>query len=100
MESAVHDRRRVIAGSAQSGDPAVVRVADSGDGIAPEPLAHIFNPFPVTKRRGIGTRLGLSISFGIVREHGGTVRIQSEPGGGAAREVVLPIVAPPSPSRA
>ena len=76
----------------------VATVADTGPGIAPEHLPHIFNPFYTTKPRGVGTGLGLSISFGIVREHGGTLQVISEPGKGAAFEVSLPVVTPPSQS--
>ncbi|HVT38958.1 MAG TPA: ATP-binding protein [Gemmatimonadaceae bacterium] len=76
----------------------VATVTDSGPGIAPEHLPHIFNPFYTTKARGVGTGLGLSISFGIVREHGGVLRVQSEPGQGATFEVTLPVVAPPTAS--
>jgi signal transduction histidine kinase len=83
--------------TARRDDLLVVTVSDTGPGIAPEHLPHIFNPFYTTKPRGIGTGLGLSISFGIVREHGGTLRVYSEPGKGATFEVLLPIVAPPTP---
>ena len=74
----------------------VATVADSGAGIAPEHLPHIFNPFYTTKPRGVGTGLGLSISFGIVREHGGTLQVASEAGKGAVFELSLPVVTPPS----
>jgi C4-dicarboxylate-specific signal transduction histidine kinase len=74
----------------------VATIADTGPGIAPEHLPHIFNPFYTTKPRGVGTGLGLSISFGIVREHGGTMQVVAEAGKGAAFEVSLPVVTPPS----
>jgi PAS domain S-box-containing protein len=76
----------------------VTTITDTGPGIAPEHLPHIFNPFYTTKPRGVGTGLGLSISFGIVREHGGTLQLASEAGKGAAFEVTLPVVTPPSQS--
>jgi PAS domain S-box-containing protein len=82
--------------SRREGDEAVVSVADTGPGIAPEHLPHIFNPFYTTKPRGSGTGLGLSIADGIVREHGGTIRVQSDLGHGATFEVVLPLVPPPA----
>lgn len=72
-------------------------VRDSGSGIAPAHLPHIFNPFYTTKPRGIGTGLGRSISDGIVRGHDGTLRVQSELGAGALFEVILPVVSPPVP---
>ncbi len=65
-----------------------VIVADSGGGIAPERLSKIFNPFYTTK--GTGTGLGLSVSYGIVREHGGSITATSPPGAGALFTVTLP----------
>jgi two-component system NtrC family sensor kinase len=86
--------RRVTIRTGREGDALLVSIADSGRGIAPEHLPHIFNPFYTTKPRGIGTGLGLSISHGIVREHEGSLRVHSEPGHGARFEVRLPIVSP------
>jgi two-component system NtrC family sensor kinase len=90
--------RRIVVRSEKRNDELVISVTDSGPGIASEHLPHIFNPFYTTKARGVGTGLGLSISFGIVRDHGGIVRVHSEPGQGASFEVSLPIVAPPTAS--
>lgn len=86
--------RTIRVRTARDGDGLLVAIADSGHGIAPEHLPHIFNPFFTTKPRGIGTGLGLSISHGIVREHGGALGVRSEPGRGAVFEVRLPIVSP------
>jgi PAS domain S-box-containing protein len=88
--------RRITVRTERRGDQIVATISDTGSGIAPEHLPHIFNPFYTTKPRGIGTGLGLSISFGIVREHGGVLRVLSEAGKGASFEVALPIIAPPS----
>jgi two-component system NtrC family sensor kinase len=90
--------RRIVVHTELRGGELVAAVTDSGPGIAPEHLPHIFNPFYTTKARGVGTGLGLSISFGIVREHGGVLRVHSEPGQGAVFEVTLPVVAPPTAS--
>lgn len=89
--------RRIRVASRREEETIVVTVADSGPGIAPEHFPHIFNPFYTTKPRGSGTGLGLSIADGIVRDHGGTIRVQSEPGKGATFELSLPIVKPPVP---
>ena len=89
--------RRITVSSRRQGDSIVVGVRDSGPGIAPEHLPHIFNPFYTTKPRGVGTGLGLSISDGIVRGHDGTVRVHSALGAGALFEVILPVVSPPMP---
>jgi signal transduction histidine kinase len=67
-----------------------VRVRDEGHGIAPDHLAHVFEPFFTTKDVGEGTGLGLSISYGIVREHGGWITAESEPGRGALFTFYLP----------
>lgn len=89
--------RRIGVRTRRDGETAVIAITDSGPGIAPEHFPHIFNPFYTTKPRGSGTGLGLSIADGIVRDHGGTIRVQSEPGKGATFEVALPIVPPPAP---
>jgi len=64
--------------------------ADTGTGIEPEHLHRIFEPFFTTKPAGEGTGLGLSVSYGIVKRHGGEIRVASEPGKGASFTVVLP----------
>jgi signal transduction histidine kinase len=67
-----------------------IRVQDQGVGITPEILPHIFEPFFTTKDIGEGSGLGLSVSYGIVREHGGWIDVSSRPGSGAALTVFLP----------
>ncbi len=67
---------------------------DSGAGIAPENLARIFDPFFTTKGARKGTGLGLSVSYGIVREHGGDIEVESEPGLGARFLLSFPEIAP------
>ncbi|MGA7855228.1 MAG: PAS domain S-box protein [Candidatus Acidiferrales bacterium] len=64
--------------------------ADDGLGISPENLAKIFDPFFTTKRPGGGTGLGLTICLAIVKEHGGTMEVQSTPDAGAEFRVILP----------
>lgn len=67
-----------------------VRVADEGVGIAPEQLPRLTDPFFTTKRESGGTGLGLSVSAGIVKEHGGTLAFDSQPGVGTTVTVTLP----------
>lgn len=68
----------------------VIVVRDSGCGIAPEVLGDIFEPFFSTKEVGAGTGLGLATVYGIIRQTGGFVTVDSEPGRGAAFRIHLP----------
>jgi two-component system, NtrC family, sensor kinase len=68
-----------------------VEFADSGHGIAKENLEKIFDPFFTTKDTGHGVGLGLAISFGIVKEHNGTISVESEVGKGTTFTVRLPV---------
>jgi signal transduction histidine kinase len=67
-------------------------VADTGRGIAPEDLTRIFDPFFTTKPSGTG--LGLSLTHGIVREHGGTIDVESAPGRGTRFILAFPALIP------
>ena len=73
---------------------AVVAVGDTGAGIKPDVIGRIFDPFFTTKPVGEGTGLGLSISYEIVKKHGGDIRAESPPGGGATFTVRLPLTRP------
>lgn len=70
---------------------ACVRVQDDGSGIADKDLSRIFDPFFTTKPTGQGTGLGLSVSYGIVKNHGGDIWVDSALDKGAAFTVVLPL---------
>ncbi|HCA79946.1 MAG TPA: hypothetical protein DEP53_09455 [Bacteroidetes bacterium] len=67
--------------SAPDGDLSIV-VQDSGMGIAPEDLPHVFEPFYTTKKDGQGVGLGLSVVYGIVERHGGSITVDSTMGNG------------------
>jgi two-component system NtrC family sensor kinase len=74
-------------------DPAgvVVEVTDTGCGIRPEHRSRLFEPFFTTKPIGQGTGLGLSVSFGIIRDHGGAIEVESEVGRGTTFRVRMPL---------
>jgi signal transduction histidine kinase len=67
-----------------------IHVTDRGTGILPEHVGHVFEPFFTTKGVGEGTGLGLSVAYGIVRDHGGWITIRSAPGKGSRFTVYLP----------
>lgn len=81
---------RVEVSTAAAPGRIAVRISDDGPGIAPEHLPRIFDPFFTTKAVGEGTGLGLSVSYGIVRTHGGALSVESAPGRGATFTVTLP----------
>jgi PAS domain S-box-containing protein len=72
----------------------VISFTDDGEGIKEEDMRKIFQPFFTTKEVGVGTGLGLSLCFGIVKRHGGVISIESKYGAGATFTVELPIETP------
>ncbi|MBI2877802.1 MAG: response regulator [Candidatus Tectomicrobia bacterium] len=79
--------------SSRYADPAFIQISIQNDGpdIPPENLKRIFDPFFTTKDVGQGTGLGLSVAYGIVHEHGGSIYARSQPGQGATFIIELPI---------
>ena len=96
LMNAIHavDRKGTIEITTGMNDTAsrvTVEVADDGHGIAEQDLPRIFDPFFTTKPTGEGTGLGLSVSYGIIKGHGGNITVKSEKGQGAAFTLSLPL---------
>jgi C4-dicarboxylate-specific signal transduction histidine kinase len=85
------DKRLVIRTRAQEGKVIVV-VEDNGVGMSEEVQHKFFEPFYTTKKIGKGTGLGVSISYGIVKDYDGTIAVQSEPGQGTVFSLTFPAV--------
>ncbi len=82
------------------GDYTALRVSDTGHGIPPDVISKIFEPFYTTKEVGKGTGLGLSTVYGIVKQSGGFIFAESEPGRGASFVIYLPVHATVAPEKA
>jgi two-component system NtrC family sensor kinase len=91
---AMEGRGQIVVEAKQVNDAlAEIAIRDSGPGIAPGHLSRLFEPFFTTKASGHGTGLGLAISNEIVIEHGGAMRAENHPAGGACFHVLLPLSA-------
>jgi two-component system NtrC family sensor kinase len=80
-----------------NGDYVSVRVSDTGSGIAPENIQKIYDPFFTTKTspaegQNRGTGLGLSVTYGIIQEHAGHIRVESSPGEGTTFTLDFPLI--------
>ncbi len=86
--------KRLTLSTAQAGDRVQVRVRDTGKGIPQQNMARIFEPFFTTKDVWSNVGLGLSVSYRIVQEHGGQIRVDTEEGEGSTFTVELPALGP------
>jgi signal transduction histidine kinase/CheY-like chemotaxis protein len=86
----VRAERRVTTGLLQPGDYVVLTVSDTGSGMDPDTLARVFDPFFTTKPDGRGTGLGMSIVYGLVRQSGGAIHIETAIGRGSCFTLYLP----------
>ena len=85
---------RLTLAAEQRDEKVVVTVEDTGCGMGPEVRSRVFDPFFTTKGVG-GIGLGLSVSYGVVRRHGGTIKVESAVGRGSTFRIVLPLVGCP-----
>ena len=83
----------VEVGRDEGRDEAFIKVEDSGEGIEPDVLRRIFEPFFSTRSPGLGSGLGLSVVYGIIKGAGGEVHVDSEPGVGTNFRITLPLSA-------
>jgi two-component system, NtrC family, sensor kinase len=95
-----HDPPILTASTKNLGDHVEIRIRDNGTGISPEVIEKMFNPFFTTKPAGEGTGLGLSISHDIiVKQHGGSIEVDTQPGEFTEIRVILPRSAALLPER-
>jgi two-component system NtrC family sensor kinase len=83
--------RKIVVATSRVDQSAVLRVRDTGPGVAPQYASSLFTPFFTTKAPGQGTGLGLSLSYGLVKSHGGVLSHEPPPEGGAEFRVALPL---------
>jgi two-component system, cell cycle sensor histidine kinase and response regulator CckA len=80
----------LASGRIAAGSYAVLRISDTGHGMSPEVQAHLFEPFFTTKGNGKGTGLGLSNVYGVVKQSGGEITVNTQEGRGTTFEIYLP----------
>ncbi len=83
--------RRIRVWCSTSNDMAEIAISDTGNGMTPEIIARIFDPFYSTKSAGKGTGLGLAISQKIADAHGGSIRVASQPNTGTTMKLYIPV---------
>ena len=87
----ITDKGEITVKTYVNANHACIAIRDTGCGIAPEDIKKIFTPFYTTKQAGQGTGLGLSVSYDIIKQHGGDILINSQPGRGTTFTVLLPL---------
>ena len=90
-QQAMPDGGRITVRTFLQLDMLAVEIADTGIGISEKNIDRIFDPFFTTKDAGRGTGLGLSVSYGIIEQHGGKIEVASSPGNGSIFKILLPL---------
>lgn len=93
-DAIVTEQGRIEITTRYTEDGAIVEVNDNGVGIEPENLSKIYDPFFTTKEVGKGTGLGLAVSYGIIQEHSGDIKVESTPGEGTKFTLKFPLAIP------
>jgi signal transduction histidine kinase len=98
-QQAIESRGMISITTRIEGKKASVAIRDSGCGISEEVRSRIFDPFFTTKAPGVGTGLGLSLSYGIISRLGGSIECRSQPGAGSEFVVTFPFESENDPTR-
>jgi two-component system NtrC family sensor kinase len=85
---------KAVIRAAETPAEARIDIVDTGPGIQPEHISQVFDPFFTTKKVGVGTGLGLSVSYNIIKKSGGRMEVDSRPGQGACFSIFLPLAGP------
>ncbi len=88
----------IVVSGMQDAETVRVRVTDSGPGVSEEKLKHLFDPFFTASSSGTGTGLGLTLSYYIMKEHAGSIEVESRPGSGATFVLTFPVPGLTTPS--
>ena len=89
---AIEGKGDVYISTKHSGENVIIEFKDTGKGMDRSTAEKIFDPFFTTKPVGQGTGLGMSISYRVIKDHNGDIKIKTEPGKGTTFVITLPIV--------